>query len=289
MCRALKLWVSLKFFGVAAFRTAIDRSLDLAREAQARIEASDELELLVPATLGVVCFRRRFENVEDEDELARLNAGLVEGLTASDEGHISSTRLRGRYALRMCVLNHTSTSGDVQRALDWIETAPAPGAEAEETTVALYDRHPDVRQPSWLGRRPADLSELRGLPLFRDLTDPELDLIAHSAYEDLAEAGEPIVRQWDPSREFYVVLEGTVEVRTEERHLADLGPGDYFGELAALDWGASFGYPRLASVIATSPVRLLVFPGASFNTLVRDVPTFGEEIRRAVRERLPGL
>ena len=254
MCRALKLWVSLKFFGVAAFRTAIDRSLDLAREAQARIEASDELELLVPATLGVVCFRRRFENVDDEDELARLNAGLVEGLTASDEGHISSTRLRGRYALRMCVLNHTSTSGDVERALDWIENAPAPGAEAEETTVALYDRHPDVRQPSWLGRRPADVSELRGLPLFGGLTDSELDLIAHSAYEDVAEVGEPIVRQWDPSREFYVVIEGTVEVRTEERHLADLGPGDYFGELAALDWGASFGYPRLASVIATSPV-----------------------------------
>ena len=289
MCRALKLWVSLKFFGVAAFRTAIDRSLDLAREAQARIEASDELELLVPATLGVVCFRRRFGGVDDEDELARLNAGLVEGLTASDEGHISSTRLRGRYALRMCVLNHTSTSGDVKRALDWIENAPAPGVEAEETPVASYDRHPDVRQPSWLGRRPADVTELRAFPLFGDLTDSELDLIAHSAYEDVAEAGEPIVRQWDPSREFYVVLDGTVEVRTEERHLADLGPGDYFGELAALDWGASFGYPRLASVIATSPVRLLVFPGASFNTLVRDVPSFGDELRRAVRERLPGL
>jgi len=289
MCRALKLWVSLKFFGVAAFRTAIDRSLDLAREAQERIEASDDLELLVPATLGVVCFRRRFENIDDEDELARLNAGLVEGLTASDKGHISSTRLRGRYALRMCILNHTSTSGDVERALDWIENAPAPGVEAEETTVALYDRHPDVRQPSWLGRRPAEVSELRGLPLFRDLMDSELDLIAHSAYEDVAEAGEPIVRQWAPSREFYVILDGTAEVRTADKRLADLGQGDYFGELAALDWGASFGYPRLASVIATSPVRLLVFPGASFNTLVRDVPAFGDEIRRAVRERLPGL
>jgi hypothetical protein len=42
-------------------------------------------------------------------------------------------------------------------------------------------------------------------------------------------------------------------------------------------------------VIASSPVRLLAFPGASFNTLARDVPGFGDEIRRAVRERLPGL
>ena len=97
------------------------------------------------------------------------------------------------------------------------------------------------------------------------------------------------MRQWDPTREFYVVLEGTAEVRTAERFLAELGPGDFFGELAALEWGASFGYPRLASVIATSPARLLVLPGASFNTLVRDVPGFGDRIRSAVRERLPGL
>jgi aromatic-L-amino-acid/L-tryptophan decarboxylase len=73
------------------------------------------------------------------------------------------------------------------------------------------------------------------------------------------EVGKPIS---DPSREFYVILEGTADVRTAEEHLAHLGPGDFFGELAALDWGASFGYPRLASVIATSPARLLVLPGA---------------------------
>ncbi len=97
------------------------------------------------------------------------------------------------------------------------------------------------------------------------------------------------MRQWDPSREFYVLLDGTAEVRTADGNLADLGQGDYFDELAALDWGAIFGYPRLESVSATSRVRLLVFPGASFNTLARDVPGFGDEIRRAVREWLPGL
>ena len=291
MCRALKLWVSLQYFGVGAFRTAIDNSLDLARLAQARIEASDELELLVPPALGVVCFRRRFGGMDDEDELARLNAGLVDGLAQSGEGLVSSTRLRGRYALRMCVLNYTSTARNVERALDWIEGAPAwssPAAGEPKMKVSGYDRHPDIRQ-SWLERRPVDTSELRTIPLFGSLSDAELGLIAHSAYKDTAAVGEAIVRQWDPTREFYVVLEGTAEVRTEERFLAELGPGDFFGELAALEWGASFGYPRLASVIATSPARLLVLPGASFNTLVRDVPGFGDRIRSAVRERLPGL
>lgn len=127
------------------------------------------------------------------------------------------------------------------------------------------------------------------VPLFSSLTDAELKLITHSAYEDTAAAGEMIVRRWDPSREFYVILEGTADVRTAEEHRADLGPGDFFGELAALDWGASFGYPRLASVIATPPVRLLVLMAAHFNTLVRGVTGFGDQIHRAVRERLPGL
>ena len=125
--------------------------------------------------------------------------------------------------------------------------------------------------------------------LFASLTDAELRLLTHSAYEDTAAAGETIMRRWDPSREFYVILAGTADVRTAEEHLADLGPGDFFGELAALDWGASFGYPRLASVIATSPSRLLVIPAARFNMLVRDVRGFGDQIHRAVRERLPGL
>jgi hypothetical protein len=108
-------------------------------------------------------------------------------------------------------------------------------------------------------------------------------------YPTEAAAGELIVRRWDPSREFYVILEGTADARTAEEYLAHLGPGDFFGELAALDWGVSFGYPRPASVTATSPARLLVLPGTRFTILVRDAAGFGDRIRRALRERLPGL
>jgi glutamate/tyrosine decarboxylase-like PLP-dependent enzyme len=121
--RAFKLWLSLKYFGVAAFREAIDRSLDLALLAEERVRASSELELLSPATLGIVCFRRRPDGLAEEGTLERLNADLDRRLAQSGEGMISSTRVDGRYALRLCVLNHRSRADDVERVLGWLETA----------------------------------------------------------------------------------------------------------------------------------------------------------------------
>jgi CRP-like cAMP-binding protein len=66
-----------------------------------------------------------------------------------------------------------------------------------------------------------------------------------------------------------------------------MSAGDFFGELAALDWGAGYGYTRLATVVATSPARLVVVPPDVFNRLVREVPDFERRIGEAVRERLP--
>jgi aromatic-L-amino-acid/L-tryptophan decarboxylase len=120
--RALKLWLSLKYFGVDAFRQAIDRSLDFAAHAQRVVEDTPELELLSPAMLGVVCFRRRYDGV-GELEAEALNAALVERLRESGEGLVSSTRVGERYALRMCVLNHRSGEEDVERVLGWLATA----------------------------------------------------------------------------------------------------------------------------------------------------------------------
>ncbi len=122
--RALKLWISIQYFGLQAFEAAIDRSLDLAALAEERIRNSRELELLSPATLGVVCFRRRPAGVEEEGTLERLNVELDRRLLESGEGTISSTRVDGRYALRICVLNHRSGPEDVERILGWVERAP---------------------------------------------------------------------------------------------------------------------------------------------------------------------
>ena len=290
MSRALKLWLSLRYFGVEAFRAAIDRSIDLAQSAEARIRASDRLELLTPARLGIVCFRRAFEGA-DEDRLERTNRRLAEGLAASGQGLISSTRLHGRFALRMCVLNHTSGPGDVERVLDWLERAPAPAADAGPSALTGFDRDPPIAG-SWPNRRLGDAPDaavLRRLPLFQSLSDAELERVAGLAGERTAAEGEVVIEQWDATREFYVVLEGTAVVRAGDRWRADLGPGDFFGELAALDRGAGYGYARLASVTTTSPMRLLVLANADLLVLMEEIPAIGVQVRRTARDRLPGL
>jgi len=122
--RALKVWLSLSYFGVDAFRAAIDRALDLARAAQHQVGRESSLELLSPAVLGVVCFRRHPPEVDDEAALERINAELVARFEASGRGLVSSTRLDGRYAIRLCVMNHTSGPADVTETLDWFASAP---------------------------------------------------------------------------------------------------------------------------------------------------------------------
>jgi glutamate/tyrosine decarboxylase-like PLP-dependent enzyme len=121
--RALKIWVSLQYFGVDAFRACIDRSLDLILEAEERIRRSPALELLTPATLGIVCFRRRLTG-SDESAHERANAALVDRITAGGLAMVSSTRLDDRYAVRLCVLNHRTRSEDVERVLRFFEQEP---------------------------------------------------------------------------------------------------------------------------------------------------------------------
>jgi aromatic-L-amino-acid decarboxylase len=279
--RSFKLWLSLRCFGLDAFRTAIDRALDLAELARRRVESSQELELAAPPSLGVVCFRRRFDDTGDEAELERRNAHLVAALEESGLALVSSTRLHGRFAIRLCVLSHTSGREHVEAALDFLERAPV---EPGPAPAALVERHLDVTQ-TWVASSahgmPASLH-----PLFAALTPVETERALALATRREAAAGETVVEQWDLSRDFFVIVSGTVEVRIDNERVNALGPGDFFGELAALEWGAGFGYPRLATVVATAPLRLLVYPDGALNELVAELPGLAGVIRAAVAERL---
>jgi hypothetical protein len=292
MCRAIKVWMSLKYFGVENFRAAIDRAMDLARRAEERIKASDEFELLCPVTLSVVCFRRRVPGA-DEATQERVNRALLQGIEDGGEAWLSSTRLKGRYALRMCVLNHTTGAVHIDRVLDWLAAAPLDAPIAAPAGEG-YDRHPGItRGRSADGATPGlslvDRSAVKGVPLFASLSDEQLDRVLRSAREVSIPSGTPIVERWDYGRDFFLLLEGSAQVRRPDGRVATMGPGDFFGELAALDWGASFGYPRLATVTAVAPVRLLVIGAEPFNELVAASPAVASQIEQAIRQRLPGL
>jgi aromatic-L-amino-acid decarboxylase len=272
--RALKIWMSVNYFGLDAFRAAIQHSFDLAELAHKYVERSPMLELAATPSLGVVCFRRRFD--EDEDE---RNAGLVAALERSSIGLVSSTRLRGRYAIRLCALNHTTQAEDVERVLSFLETA-----EPERATTLERDREVSG---IWLREPNVDLEELGRVPLFASLSQAQLSRVGTMARVREAARGEHVVEQWTTTREFYVVLDGAVGVFIDDERVNTLGPGMFFGEFAALDWAAGFTYPRLASVVAVEPLRLVVFPDGVLNDLVRDFPTVEAIVRSTLHERLP--
>lgn len=105
--RALKLWLSVHTFGVDAFREAIARGIALAERAQAAVEATDNLEVVTPAQLGVVTF------APVDGDAGELTARVVaDGYAAP-----SSTVLRGRTVLRLCTINPRTTDDEIDRTV----------------------------------------------------------------------------------------------------------------------------------------------------------------------------
>ena len=119
--RALRVWLSVQRYGMAAHRAAISRAIALARGAESRIRELPELELLAPQSLGIVCFRYRGgAGAIAGEELDDLNRRVQDEIVNSGFAMMSSTRLRGRLSLRFCVLNVRTTAEDLARVLDRI-------------------------------------------------------------------------------------------------------------------------------------------------------------------------
>jgi CRP-like cAMP-binding protein len=99
------------------------------------------------------------------------------------------------------------------------------------------------------------------------------------------EEGEIIFREGELARNFYTILDGTVQVvrqeEGQERLVATLRPGEFFGEVAILR-----GVRRTASVRALTPTKLLVMNGADFQTLASSTTYFGETLAEVMRQRL---
>ncbi len=120
--RALKVWMSVQTFGMAAFRRSIAQGIDLAERAESYIRKSDVLHIANPASLGVVCFRVNSRAAElNNEELEEINKAVQARVIEEGVAMMSSTRLRGLYSLRLCILNHTTTWEDVRFTLAAIE------------------------------------------------------------------------------------------------------------------------------------------------------------------------
>jgi glutamate/tyrosine decarboxylase-like PLP-dependent enzyme len=118
--RALKVWMSIQTFGMAAFRAAVARGIRYAARAGEFVRASETLELLAPPSLGVVCFRANPGGL-GEAALEELNDAVQAGVVRSGAAMMSSTRLKGTYALRLCILTHRTTWPDVEETLRAVE------------------------------------------------------------------------------------------------------------------------------------------------------------------------
>jgi CRP-like cAMP-binding protein len=184
--------------------------------------------------------------------------------------------------LRLCILNYSTSRAEVDRALELAATVAVDAASAPSATRVDYPRLAE----GWLGRTSLDPDSLRSLELFSGLDDEAAAYVLHAAHEHQAAAGEAVVEQWQVSRDMYVILEGAVAATSGDRLLGLLGAGEFFGELAALDWGAGYGRTRSATVTATVPTRLLVLDWQLVNHLVQADATFSDRVQRASRERL---
>jgi CRP/FNR family cyclic AMP-dependent transcriptional regulator len=125
-----------------------------------------------------------------------------------------------------------------------------------------------------------DATRLSSIPLFEEVGEEELDQIAPFATEVSVEEGRELVREGDFSYEFMAIEDGQAEVTRGGEHVADLGPGDFFGEMGLLERTL-----RNATVTAKTPMRLITLTGWDLKRVERAAPEAIERIRAVLEER----
>jgi CRP-like cAMP-binding protein len=130
-------------------------------------------------------------------------------------------------------------------------------------------------------RRNEKVERLSRVPLFAECSKRDLAVIARLAREVSLPAGHTLIREGSEAFSFFVILEGTAEVRRGGRRVATLGPGEFLGELALI-----LRRPRNATVTLTSPARLLVVSAHNFRPLLLGSPQLQYKLLEGLAERL---
>ncbi|MFL5913773.1 MAG: cyclic nucleotide-binding domain-containing protein [Gaiellaceae bacterium] len=128
-------------------------------------------------------------------------------------------------------------------------------------------------------------ARLKSIPLFASLSKRELSQVARSCDEVDVREGRALMTEGESAYEFFVIEEGTAEVSAADgRTLAQLGPGDFMGELGAMGRAK-----RSASVFAKSPMTVIVMTDRDLRHLEREMPSVHQQLSAAVDERTAAL
>lgn len=123
--------------------------------------------------------------------------------------------------------------------------------------------------------------QLAAVPLFEGLSKKQLRRISSLMTRIDRPAGQVLTREGQSGHEFFIVLDGEVEVRQSDRVIATRRRGDYVGEIALLD-----NRPRTATVVATTPVSVEVLNRREFMSLLAEAPELSEQILATMAQRL---
>jgi CRP/FNR family transcriptional regulator, cyclic AMP receptor protein len=126
-----------------------------------------------------------------------------------------------------------------------------------------------------------DPRKVQSIPLFAGLSKEDQKVVAQYADEVDVDAGTVLAQEGRLAYEFFAIEEGTADVTLGGRHAAVLGPGDFFGEIGLLA-----GERRVATVVATSPMRLVVLTGSQLRAIDSRMPGVAERVRGAMADRL---
>ncbi|MCZ7529568.1 MAG: cyclic nucleotide-binding domain-containing protein [Acidimicrobiia bacterium] len=125
------------------------------------------------------------------------------------------------------------------------------------------------------------LKQLKKVPLFAALSQKDLKLVSKRGSDLEVPAGKVLVEQGAAGAEFFVIVSGTAKVTRRGKKVATIGAGDYFGDLALLDKA-----PRNATVVAETPMEVVVLPQREFAGLIEDVPGFARKLLAGMARRL---
>jgi CRP/FNR family transcriptional regulator, cyclic AMP receptor protein len=130
-----------------------------------------------------------------------------------------------------------------------------------------------------------DERHLKSIPLFANLSKKDLKDVARHADEVDVGEGKHLIDQGRSSYEFFAIEDGKAEVLRDGEHVADLGPGDFFGEMGLL----ADDRVRTASVIARTPMQVMVMTGPSFRRVAQEMPHVAASIEAAIKDRAAGM